>query len=183
MDLYREMPADPEDAGGEDAAPPARWRDPSSPRGAQDMPGRGWDRCGDGEREQEPLPSTGNPDPDTSSSSFRLFLEQELVGAGSPLSALATGRRSPQVPGEPQDLAQEAPELPCYQLHSCLRQGALPSYCCTTCQQLHAGACAAGQACRTRHRGQELRSERQQRLWLRRTEVDMLLADSSGPWS
>ncbi|KAM6251194.1 uncharacterized protein M6G45_009300 [Spheniscus humboldti] len=43
--------------------------------------------------------------------------------------------------------------------------------------------CAAGQACRNRHRGQELRSERQQRLWLQRTEVDMLLADGSGPWS
>ncbi|NXL10509.1 SPA2L protein, partial [Mesembrinibis cayennensis] len=183
VDLYREMPVSPEDVGGEDAAPPALWRDPSSPRGAQDVPGMGWDRCGDGEREQEPLPSTGNPNPDTSSSSSHLFLEQELSGAGSPLSALATGRRSPQAPGEPQDLPQEAPELPCYQLHSCLRRGALPSYCCTTCQQLHAGACAAGQACRTRHRGQELRSERQQRLWLQRTEVDMLLADSAGPWS
>ncbi|XP_076205307.1 spermatogenesis-associated protein 2-like protein [Aptenodytes patagonicus] len=131
VDLYRETPAKPEDAGGEDAAPPALWRDPGSPRGAGDVPGRSWDCCGDGEPGQEP----------------------------------------------------EAPELPCYQLHSCLRRGALPSYCCTTCQQLHAGACAAGQACRNRHRGQELRSERQQRLWLQRTEVDMLLADGSGPWS
>lgn len=126
-----------------------------------------------------------NPDPDTSSS--RLFLEQELGGASSTLSALAVGNGSPQVLGEVQDLSpaapQEAPELPCYQLHSCLRRGALPSYCCTTCQQLHAGACAAGQACRSRHRGQELRSERQQRLWLQRTEVDMLLADGSSPWS
>ncbi|XP_075622100.1 spermatogenesis-associated protein 2-like protein [Balearica regulorum gibbericeps] len=186
VDLYQELLADPEDPGGEDAARPALWRDPGSPRGAQDVPGRGWDRCGDGELRQEPVPSTGTADPDTSSSSC-LFLEQELGGAGSPLSALATGSVSPPVPVEPQDLAspvlQEAPELPCYQLHSCLRRGTLPSYCCTTCQQLHAGACAVGQACRTRHSGQELRSERQRRLWLQRTEVDMLLADGSGPWA
>lgn len=187
VDLYRETPASLEDTGGEEAASPALWRDPGSPRGAQDVPGRGWDRCGDGEHGQELLPSMGNPNPDTSSSSSRLFLEQELGGAGGTLSALAVGSRSPQVLGEPQDsppaAPQEVPDLPCYQLHSCLRRGTLPSYCCTTCQQLHAGACAAGQACRSRHRGQELRSERQQRLWLQRTEVDMLLADGSGPWS
>ncbi|NWT42458.1 SPA2L protein, partial [Chroicocephalus maculipennis] len=185
-DLYQEMPASPEDTGGEDAATLALWRDRGSPRGARDVPRRGWDCCGDSGCGQEPVPSTGNPKPDTSSSS-RLFLEQELGRASSPLSALAMGSGSSQVPGEAQDLPsaapQEAPELPCYQLHSCLRRGVLPSYCCTTCQQLHAGACAAGQACRSRHHGQELRSERQQRLWLQRTEVDMLLADSSGPWS
>ncbi|KAM6408994.1 spermatogenesis-associated protein 2-like protein [Rhynochetos jubatus] len=181
VDLYREKPASLEDSGGEDAAPSALWRDPGSPLGAWDVPERGWDRHGDSEQGQEPVPPAGNPDPDTS----RLFLQQEL-GAGGRLSAVAAGRSS-QVPGDPQALPpaipQEAPELPCYQLHSCLRRGVLPSYCCTTCQQLHAGACAAGQACRTRHRGQELRGERQQRLWLQRTEVDMLLADSSGPWS
>ncbi|NXF37459.1 SPA2L protein, partial [Nyctibius bracteatus] len=159
VDLYREPPASPEDVGGEDAAPTAPWRDPS----AQELPRRGWDHCGEGKLGLELVASTGNPDPDTSSSS-RLFLEQE-----------------------PRDLPpaapQEAPELPCYQLHSCLRRGSLPSYCCTTCQQLHAGACAAGRACRNRHRGQELRGERQRRLWLQRTEVDMLLADGSAPWS
>ncbi|NXK14459.1 SPA2L protein, partial [Herpetotheres cachinnans] len=185
VDLYREMPASPEGMEGEDEAPTALRRDPGSPQGTGDMPGRGWDRCGDGELGQEPVPSAGNPDPDTSSP--LLYLDQELSRAGSPLSTLAVGSQGPQTPGEPQDspptTPQEAPELPCYQLHSCLRRGALPSYCCTTCQQLHAGTCAAGQACRTRHRGQELRSERQQRLWLQRTEVDMLLADSSGPWS
>ncbi|NXQ96329.1 SPA2L protein, partial [Sagittarius serpentarius] len=182
MDLYRETPASPEDAGGEDAAPPVLWRDPGSPQGARDVPGRGWDHRGDGKRGQEPVPAPGDPDAKTSS---RLFPEQELGGGSCLLSAPAAGSRSPRVLGEPQDsppsAPQEAPELPCYQLHSCLRRGALPSYCCTTCQQLHAGACAAGQACRTRHHGQELRSERQQRLWLQRTEVDMLLADSSGP--
>ncbi|XP_075572050.1 LOW QUALITY PROTEIN: spermatogenesis-associated protein 2-like protein [Pelecanus crispus] len=169
VDLYQETPASPEDAGGEDAAPPARWKDPGSPRDAPDVPGMGWDRRGDGECGQELLPSMGNPDLDTSSSSSsHLFPEQELGGASSDL---------------PPTAPREAPELPCYQLHSCLRGGALPSYCCTTCQQLHAGACATGQACRSRHRGQELRSERQQRLWLQRTEVDMLLADGSGPWA
>ncbi|XP_042653599.1 spermatogenesis-associated protein 2-like protein [Tyto alba] len=152
-DLYRETPTMPEENSGEDAAPPAE-------------PARGWERRGDGERQP-----VGNPDPDPSCP------EQELGAAGSPLPALGSG--NPQAPGEP----PEAPELPCYQLHSCLRRGALPSYCCTTCQQLHADACAAGQACRTHHRGQELRSERQQRLWLQRTEVDMLLADSSSLWS
>ncbi|XP_064316004.1 spermatogenesis-associated protein 2-like protein [Phalacrocorax carbo] len=186
MDIYQETPTSPRDVGGEDAARPAPWRDPSSPRRAQDMPRRGWDCCSDGERRQEPLPSVSSPDPDPSS---HLFLEQERSRAGGPLSAVAVGSRSSPGPGDPQDLSpaaappQEAPELPCYQLHSCLRRGTLPSYCCTTCQQLHAGACAAGQACRSRHRGQELRSERQQRLWLQRTEVDMLLADGSGPWA
>ncbi|NXN26944.1 SPA2L protein, partial [Nycticryphes semicollaris] len=185
MDLYQEMPAGPEDTKGEDTVTPVLWRDPGSPQGAQDVPRRGWDHCGDSKSGQEPVPSTGNPNPDTSSS--RLFLEEELGGASSQLSALALGSRRPQVLGELQDLPpaapQEAPELPCYQLHSCLRRGTLPSYCCTTCQQLHAGACAAGQACRIHHHGQELRSERQQRLWLQRTEVDMLLADGSSPWS
>ncbi|NXE30960.1 SPA2L protein, partial [Ardeotis kori] len=180
VDLYREAPAGPEDAEEKGAAPPALWRDPGSPRGAQDVPRRGWDCRGDGEHGQEPVPSTGSPGPDASSC---LFPGQELGRAGSPLSALAAGRRSPQMLGEAQDLPPAAPELPCYQLHSCLRRGTLPSYCCTTCQQLHAGACAAGQACRSRHRGQELRSERQQRLWLQRTEVDMLLANGSGPRS
>ncbi|NWU73404.1 SPA2L protein, partial [Pterocles burchelli] len=186
VDLYQETPGGPEDVGGEDAAPPALWKDPGSPQDTWDMSPRGWDRCGGDELGQEPLPSMGHPDPDTSSSSSsHLFLEQELSGASSPLPALALGSRSPQMPGEPQDsppaAPQEAPELPSYQLHSCLGRGALPAYCCTTCQQLHARACATGRACRARHRGQELRGERHQRLWLQRTEVDMLLADGSGP--
>ncbi|XP_069724904.1 spermatogenesis-associated protein 2-like protein [Phaenicophaeus curvirostris] len=182
LDLYQELPASPRDPREEDTDPPALWRDPGSPWDAQDGPRRGWDCCRDGSLGQEPVPSTGNLNLDTSSSSSRLFLEQELGPAGSVLSTLAVGR-SPEVLGEPLALPpavpQEAPELPCYQLHSCLRQGALPSYCCTTCQQLHSGTCAAGHDCRSRHRGQELRSERQQRLWLQRTEVDMLLADNS----
>ncbi|NXB77299.1 SPA2L protein, partial [Donacobius atricapilla] len=160
VDLYREMPDNPEDTGDKDIAPPALWMDP------QDMPTRGWGRC-DGTLGPEPVGST---DPDTSAHPFP---EQELVGRG----------RSPQVLGECQDSLQEMPELPCYQLHLCLHRGMLPSYCCSTCRQLHAGGCAVGRACRSRHRGQELRGERQQRLWLQRTELDMLLAEGSAPRS
>ncbi|NXQ27839.1 SPA2L protein, partial [Alaudala cheleensis] len=162
VDLYREMPDSPEDTGGQDTSPPALWRDP------QDVPTRGWGRC-DGTLRPEPV---GSADPDTST---RLFPEQELVGTG----------RNPQVLGEPprDSPPQGTPELPCYQLHWCLRRGMLPSYCCSTCRQLHAGSCAVGHACRSRHRGQELRGERQQRLWLQRTELDMLLAEGSAPRS
>ncbi|KAM9374067.1 spermatogenesis-associated protein 2-like protein [Phaethornis superciliosus] len=108
------------------------------------------------EHGQQPLLPTGSPTPDP-------FPEPEP----------GTGQRPP-VPGEPQDLPLE---LPRYQLHSCLGRGSLPSYCCGTCQQLHTHSCAAGQQCRSQHRGQELRGERQRRLWLQRTEVDMLLAN------
>ncbi|NXS03367.1 SPA2L protein, partial [Oxylabes madagascariensis] len=165
VDLYREMPDSPEDAEGKDTrgkdtAPPVLWRDP------QDVPTRGWGRC-DSALGPEPV---GSADPDPSAC---LFPEQELVCTS----------RSPQVLGEPRDSPQEMPELPCYQLHLCLRRGMLPSYCCSTCRQLHAGGCAVGRACRSRHRGQELRGERQQRLWLQRTELDMLLAEGSAPRS
>ncbi|NXR77139.1 SPA2L protein, partial [Pycnonotus jocosus] len=153
VDLYRETPDSPEDTEGKDTAHPAMWRDP------QDVPTRGWGRC-DSTIESEPA---GSADPDTST---HLFPEQEPVVTG----------RSPQVLGEPRGSPQDTPELPCYQLHSCLRRGMLPSYCCSTCWQLHTGGCAVGHACRSRHRGQELRGERQQRLWLQRTELDMLLA-------
>ncbi|NWX22719.1 SPA2L protein, partial [Aegotheles bennettii] len=156
VDLYQETPGSPEDTGGKDVAPPALWWDPGSPRG--------W-------HHQEPVPSTASPDLDTSSSRL------------SPAQELSAGSGSPPVPGEPQDLPPAAPVLPRYQLHCCLRRGALPSFCCRTCQQLHAGACAAGQECRSRHRGQELRGERQRRLWLQRTEVDMLLAEGAGSCS
>lgn len=160
VDLYQEIPDSPEDTEGKDTALPAKWRDP------QDVPTRGWGRCD----------STIGPDPVGSTeldTTTHLFPEQELVVTG----------RSPQVLGEPRGSPQDTPELPCYQLHSCLRRGMLPSYCCSTCWQLHAGGCAVGHACRSRHRGQELRGERQQRLWLQRTELDMLLAERSAPRS
>ncbi|NXT69622.1 SPA2L protein, partial [Chaetops frenatus] len=156
VDLYRERPDSPEDVAGDDT-PTTLWKDP------QDVPTRGWGRC-DGAFGPEPV---GSADPDTA----HPFLEQELVGT------------NPQVLGEPRDSLQDSPELPCYQLHSCLRRGMLPSYCCSTCRQLHGGGCAVGRACRRQHRGQELRGERQQRLWLQRTELDMLLAQGSAPRS
>ncbi|NWW32741.1 SPA2L protein, partial [Panurus biarmicus] len=156
IDLYQEMPGSPEDTEGKDTAPPALWRDP------QDVPTRGWGCC-EGTLEPEPV---GSADLDTSA---HLFPEQELVGTS----------RSPQVLGESRHSPQDTAQLPCYQLHSCLRRGMLPSYCCSTCWQLHASGCGMGHACRSRHRGQELRGERQQRLWLQRTELDMLLAKGS----
>ncbi|NXA81270.1 SPA2L protein, partial [Thryothorus ludovicianus] len=154
VDLYQEMPDSPEDMEGKATAPPALWKDP------QHTPTRGWGRC-DGTLGPQPV---GSADPDTPS---HLLPEQEGTG------------RSPQVLGEPRGSPQDTPELPCYQLHSCLRRGMLPSYCCSTCRRLHAAGCAVGRACRSRHRGQELRGERQQRLWLQRTELDMLLAQGS----
>lgn len=192
VDLYREMPESPRDGGEQDLSPPAPssrlWRDPTGLQEAQDVLGRSWDLCEHSELGRELLPTIPKPDASSSfsSSSPRFFLEQELRGAGGspqalPPAWLPPGEPPPgsQAEAAPPSAPQEAPELPCYQLHSCLRQGALPAYCCTTCQQLHAGTCAAGRACRSQHRGQELRGERQQRLWLQRTEVDMLLADSS----
>ncbi|NWT71423.1 SPA2L protein, partial [Prunella himalayana] len=160
VDLYRERPDSPEDTGSKDTAPPVLWRDP------QDVPTRGWGRC-DSTLGPEPA---GSADADTSP---HLFPEPEPVGTS----------RNAKVLGEPRDAPQAAPELPCYQLHSCLHRGMLPSYCCSTCRQLHGGGCAVGRACRSRHRGQELRGERQQRLWLQRTELDMLLAQGSAPHS
>uniref|UniRef100_U3JKD3 Spermatosis associated 2 like n=1 Tax=Ficedula albicollis TaxID=59894 RepID=U3JKD3_FICAL len=137
-------PDSPEDTGDKDTAPPALWRDP------QDVPTRGWGRC-DATLGPQPV---GSADPDTSS---HLFPEQELVGTS-----------SLQVRGEPRDSPQDTPELPCYQLHWCLHRGMLPSYCCSTCRQLHAGGCAVGRACRSRHRGQELRGDFSQSCWHQR---------------
>ncbi|XP_005308242.1 spermatogenesis-associated protein 2-like protein [Chrysemys picta bellii] len=97
---------------------------------------------------------------------------------------------SPQPAERPRELPPAAPwlesserevlELPCYQLHSCLVRGALPSYCCATCCLLHASCCDAMQTCRSSHCMQELQSEERKRLWLQRTEVDMLLNEGSG---
>jgi len=188
-DLYFERPDSPEDGGEREPSPAVLssrpQRDPAGLQGVQDAAGRNWDTYERSDLAQEPLPSPGIPKPDSSSSRFFLQQEQREVGGSPPLLCPA---RLP--PGEPPPSSragalppaapQQLPELPSYQLHSCLRQGTLPAYCCTTCQQLHAGTCVAGLACRSRHRGQELRCERQQRLWLQRTEVDMLLADGTG---
>ncbi|NXD30603.1 SPA2L protein, partial [Spelaeornis formosus] len=123
-------------------------------RNLQDVPTRDWGRC-DGLLRPKPV---GSADPDSSS---HLVPEQELL--------------------EPRDSPQDTPEPPYYQLHSCLHRGMLPSYCCSTCRQLHASDCAVGHACHQQHCGQELRGERQKRLWLQRTELDMLLAQGPAP--
>ncbi|KAG6940759.1 spermatogenesis associated 2 like [Chelydra serpentina] len=75
---------------------------------------------------------------------------------------------------------REALDSQCYKLHSCLIRGALPSYCCATCCLLHASGCDAAQTCRSSHCMEELQSEKQKLLWLKRTEVDMLLNEGSG---
>uniref|UniRef100_A0A8C5S642 Spermatosis associated 2 like n=1 Tax=Laticauda laticaudata TaxID=8630 RepID=A0A8C5S642_LATLA len=76
-----------------------------------------------------------------------------------------------------------SPEPAHYQMHSCLLPGALPDSCCNTCRLLHASSCDGAQVCRSRHHlVEELQSEKQQRLWLRRTEVDRLLQEGGGPW-
>uniref|UniRef100_A0A8C9LEC4 Spermatogenesis associated 2 like n=1 Tax=Pavo cristatus TaxID=9049 RepID=A0A8C9LEC4_PAVCR len=188
-DLYFERPDSPEDGGERDVSPAVlssklQW-DPAGLQGVQDVLGRNWDTYECSELRQELLSSSGIPKPDPSSSRFFLQQQQREVGS-SPPPLLCPARLPPGEPPPssharalPPAAPQQLPELPSYQLHSCLRQGTLPAYCCTTCQQLHAGTCAAGLACRSRHRGQELRCERQQRLWLQRTEVDMLLADGT----
>uniref|UniRef100_A0A8D0GNQ6 Spermatosis associated 2 like n=1 Tax=Sphenodon punctatus TaxID=8508 RepID=A0A8D0GNQ6_SPHPU len=90
-------------------------------------------------------------------------------------SPAATRRKAPGLsPGS------ATPEPPRYQLHSCLGRGALPSCCCVTCRWLHAGSCAAAQLCRSSHQVQELQSEKQQRLWLQRMEVEALLHEGTG---
>ncbi|XP_039359481.1 spermatogenesis-associated protein 2-like protein [Mauremys reevesii] len=106
------------------------------------------------------------------------------------LSECRTARFLPMATETPWELLPAAPRLesrerevlesPCYQLHSCLIRGALPSYCCATCCLLHASGCDAMQTCRSSHCMQELQSEQQKLLWLRRTQVDMLLKEGSG---
>ncbi|XP_070809173.1 spermatogenesis-associated protein 2-like protein [Pituophis catenifer annectens] len=76
-----------------------------------------------------------------------------------------------------------SPEPAHYQMHTCLLPGALPCSCCNTCRLLHISSCDGVQLCRNRHHlVEELQSEKQQRLWLQRTEVDRLLQEGGGPW-
>ncbi|XP_054856486.1 spermatogenesis-associated protein 2-like protein [Eublepharis macularius] len=103
----------------------------------------------------------------------------------SPVSSpSARQARSPQLspvgPRRVQGLA--GPEPPHYHLHSCLLPGALPSSRCGSCRLLHGSSCDMAQVCRSMHHLEELQSEKQQRLWLQRTEVDKLLQDVAGPW-
>lgn len=110
-----------------------------------------------------------------------LFASPQPHGASGPASPSARQPRSPQLspvglrrahgPG----LGVASPEPPRYHLHSCLLPGALPSSCCGNCRLLHGSGCEVAQHCRSTHHVEELQSEKQQRLWLQRTEVDKLL--------
>ncbi|XP_060110447.1 spermatogenesis-associated protein 2-like protein [Heteronotia binoei] len=99
----------------------------------------------------------------------------------SPASPSARQPRSPQLSPLGLRRAQGlvsgvmGPEPPRYHLHSCLLPGALPSSCCGSCRLLHGSGCEMAQHCRSAHHVEELQSEKQQRLWLQRTEVDKLL--------
>ncbi|XP_062997064.1 spermatogenesis-associated protein 2-like protein [Elgaria multicarinata webbii] len=112
-------------------------------------------------------------------------------GASGPASSSSLARqpRSPQLSPAGTRRAQAlfagmgaGPEPPRYHLHSCMRPGALPSSCCNTCRLLHGGGCDGAQLCWSSHHVEELQSEKQQRLWLQRTEVDKLLHEGTGAW-
>ncbi|XP_015262201.1 PREDICTED: spermatogenesis-associated protein 2-like protein [Gekko japonicus] len=102
-------------------------------------------------------------------------------GASSPASPSARQPRSPQLSPVVLRRAQglgsgvAGPELPRYNLHSCLLPGVLPSSCCGSCRLLHSSGCEMAQHCRSAHHVEELQSEKQEPLWLQRTEVDKLL--------
>ncbi|XP_025030697.1 spermatogenesis-associated protein 2-like protein [Python bivittatus] len=100
-------------------------------------------------------------------------------GAGGP----ASPSRQPRSLRHTQGLGMGAAAEPVhYQMHSCLLPGALPCSCCNTCRLLHGSSCDGAQICRNHHHVEELQSEKQQRLWLQRTEVDRLLHEAGGPW-
>uniref|UniRef100_A0A7M4EKP3 Spermatosis associated 2 like n=1 Tax=Crocodylus porosus TaxID=8502 RepID=A0A7M4EKP3_CROPO len=129
--------------------------------------------------ELEQAPGDG-AEPELASFSF-LSLRQELGRVSDPLNAWGLPPACPRPEaGEGAGPVLALAEVPRYQLHSCLSQGALPSYYCSTCQQLHARGCEALQACWGGHSMQELCGEKQQRLWLVRTEVDRMLQEGGG---
>ncbi|XP_061449936.1 spermatogenesis-associated protein 2-like protein isoform X2 [Rhineura floridana] len=106
--------------------------------------------------------------------------------ASSPSSPSARQPRSPQLSPAGMRRAHglgaglASTELPRYHLHSCMRPGALPASCCNTCRLLHSRGCDGAQVCRSSHHMEELQSEKQQRLWLQRTELEKLLHEGSG---
>ncbi|XP_048371680.1 spermatogenesis-associated protein 2-like protein [Sphaerodactylus townsendi] len=107
-------------------------------------------------------------------------------GANSPAPPPARQLRSPQLSPVGLRRAQglgsgvAGPEPARYHLHSCLLPGALPLSCCGSCRLLHGNICDMAQHCRSSHHVEELQSEKQQRLWLQRTEVDKLLQEGDG---
>uniref|UniRef100_K7FQL9 Spermatosis associated 2 like n=1 Tax=Pelodiscus sinensis TaxID=13735 RepID=K7FQL9_PELSI len=206
VDLYRDELENPEDlvdpmearlhsshwglSSWEQPRPPIReqspplWSKPVGGRYPEDLrgnKGRFWDKWGATESGWE-QPYRNGPDPEAASFSFMSW-RKELSRGSDSVSPERAGRTSPfDTPGAAglEGSSGEVPEPPCYQLHSCLSRGALPSYCCATCYLLHARGCEAVQACRGSHHMQELQSETQKRMWLQRTEVDMLLNKGSG---
>ncbi|XP_070617874.1 spermatogenesis-associated protein 2-like protein [Erythrolamprus reginae] len=103
---------------------------------------------------------------------------QATSGPPSPPSRRSLGQASPH--GSTPGLS---PKPVRYQMHGCLLPGSLPCSCCNTCQLLHVGSCDGVQLCRSLHHlVEELQSEKQQRLWLQRTEVDRLLQEGGGSW-
>lgn len=107
-----------------------------------------------------------------------LSLHRELLSRPGDLAAPKT----PGSPGQasPRHVHGPPPEPPGYQAHSCLAPGALPALSCDTCRQLHTTHCATLRTCHLGHVQRALRGDTQQRLWLRRAQVDTLLYDSPG---
>uniref|UniRef100_A0A674J7F1 Spermatogenesis-associated protein 2 PUB-like domain-containing protein n=1 Tax=Terrapene triunguis TaxID=2587831 RepID=A0A674J7F1_9SAUR len=150
--------------------PPNLWGEAVGGPGPEDLggnEGRIWDNQRANESGQE-QPYRNGPDSEAAAFSFI-----SLRGASPSDTAVLESH-------EAASCLMPLLELPCYQLHSCLVRGALPSYCCATCCLLHASCCDAMQTCRSSHCMQELQSEERKRLWLQRTEVDMLLNEGSG---
>ncbi|XP_077144577.1 spermatogenesis-associated protein 2-like protein [Ranitomeya variabilis] len=63
-----------------------------------------------------------------------------------------------------------------YQLHCCLQPGQLPHYRCTYCRQLHYIKCKEVEQCRSHgHSASMIMLEKDQRLWLQRSSMDLAL--------
>ncbi|XP_028930419.1 spermatogenesis-associated protein 2-like protein [Ornithorhynchus anatinus] len=162
---------------------------------SREMRGNGtsWEPASGDEPSPENLAYGDFEDPDAETATFSFIsLRRELIRTGDlraadylgaedcgpdPGRAKAGGGYEPAeraggLPASPYEVGAEPQR---YQLHGCLPQGSLPAFCCDTCCQLHAGGCDAIKSCRLGHLVQELQSERQQRLWLQRTEVDSML--------
>ncbi|XP_066438655.1 spermatogenesis-associated protein 2-like protein isoform X2 [Eleutherodactylus coqui] len=71
-----------------------------------------------------------------------------------------------------------------YQLHCCLQPGDLPHYRCGHCRQLHYINCKGVQQCRHQgHNASMIMLERDQKLWLQRSLMDLMLLCKNAPAS
>ncbi|XP_040266552.1 spermatogenesis-associated protein 2-like protein isoform X2 [Bufo bufo] len=71
-----------------------------------------------------------------------------------------------------------------HQLHSCLQPGQLPHYRCSQCRQLHYIKCKGVLRCRDQgHNATMIMLERNQRLWLQRSLMDLTLLYRDAPAS